>query len=293
MKSSMTSKSPLPTQQEIERHYFERFRIAYPLPPGTVVYGDKPDVTITGVRTVGIEITNLYVEDGANPASEQVQAKHRHAAVSLAQDIYDKSGGSNIEMTLGFDEDRPIRDVPAVAAKIAALAEQVKCWDNGQIRKHHFEHIPELDFAYLYARQLQYDDEPDPKFPNGQPDPSEGFTAFAEYRNRREARALRAGIYKPLPFCGKWKLGQAHSFGLMSAARLTEIIAQKEAKARHYSSCDEYWLLVVVDFMNAAQEQEIRVDGLVVDSDVFERIIIYKPHFEHIVEVTRERVSAR
>jgi hypothetical protein len=48
MKSSMTSKIPLLTQQEIERHYFEMFRSAYPLPPGTVVYGDKPDVTITG-----------------------------------------------------------------------------------------------------------------------------------------------------------------------------------------------------------------------------------------------------
>jgi hypothetical protein len=103
---------------------------------------------------------------------------------------------------------------------------------------------------------------------------------------------LRAGIYKPLPFRGKWKLGQAHSFGLMSPARLAEIIRRKDAKARHYSSCDEYWLLVVVDFMDTAQEQEIRVDGLALESGVFERVIIYKPHFEHIVEVTPGRVSA-
>jgi hypothetical protein len=290
MKASNATKRPPPTQQEIEQHYFEMFRSTYSLPPGTVVYGDKPDVVITGARTVGIEITNLYVEDGGNPASEQVQARHRRAVVSLAQEIYEGVGGSNIEMTLGFDEDRPIRDVPSVAAKIAALGEQVQSWDNGQIRKDHFEHIPELGFAYLYARQLQHDDEPDPKFPNGQPDPSDGFAAFAEYRNRREARALRAGIYKPLPFHGKWKLGQGHSFGLMSVARLTEIIRRKEAKARQYSSCDEYWLLLVVDFIDAGQEQEIRVDGLVLESNVFERIIIYKPHFEHIVEVTPERV---
>jgi hypothetical protein len=64
-------------------------------------------------------------------------------------------------------------------------------------------HIPELDLAYLYARQLQYSDEPDEMFPNGPPDPAEGFPAFAEYRNRRNARALRKGIYKPLPFRGK------------------------------------------------------------------------------------------
>jgi hypothetical protein len=107
MKSSNASKIPLPTQQEIERHYFEMFRSAYPLPPGTVTYGDKPDVTITGPRIVGIEITNLYVEDGANPGSEQVQAKHRRAVVSLAQEIYENAGGANIEMTLGFDDDQP------------------------------------------------------------------------------------------------------------------------------------------------------------------------------------------
>jgi hypothetical protein len=291
MKAPKARKIPL-TNQEIERHYFEMFQRAYSLPVGTVVYGDKPDVMITGAQKIGIEITNLYVEDGANPASEQVQAKHRRAVVSLAQEIYEKAGGSNIEMTLGFEEDHPIQNVSSVSAKIAALAAHVQSRENGQIWKDEFEHIPELHFAYLYARQLQYDDEPDPKFPNGQPDPSAGFTAFAEYRNRREARALRAGIYKPLPFRGKWKLGQGHSFGLMSAARLCEIIRRKEAKARQYSSCDEYWLLVVVDFMDAAQEQEIRVDGLVLDSDVFRRIIIYKPHFEHVVEVTSERVSA-
>jgi hypothetical protein len=36
--------------------------------------------------------------------------------------------------------------------------------------------------------------------------------------------------------------------------------------------------------MDTAQEQEIRVEGLRIASDLFERIIIYKPGFEHIVE---------
>ena len=38
--------------QIIERHYFERFRKAYPLPTGQLGYGDKPDVTLTGERTI-------------------------------------------------------------------------------------------------------------------------------------------------------------------------------------------------------------------------------------------------
>ncbi|MGO9273758.1 MAG: hypothetical protein ACLQOO_26555 [Terriglobia bacterium] len=78
----------------------------------------------------------------------------------------------------------------------------------------------------------------------------------------------------------------------MSTARLTEIIKKKEAKARHYTSCAAYWLLVVVDFIDRAQEQEIRLDGGVDSvSDVFQSIIVYKPYFEHILEIEPHRTS--
>jgi hypothetical protein len=36
--------------QDIERYYFEKFRKDYPLPPGTITYGDSPDVIIEGER---------------------------------------------------------------------------------------------------------------------------------------------------------------------------------------------------------------------------------------------------
>jgi hypothetical protein len=72
----------------------------------------------------------------------------------------------------------------------------------------------------------------------------------------------------------------------MSVERLTETVRQKEAKARGYTGCDEYWLLVVVDFMNPAQEQEIRVDRVVIASDIFQRIVVYKPFLDQILEVT-------
>jgi hypothetical protein len=44
--------------------------------------------------------------------------------------------------------------------------------------------------------------------------------------------------------------------------------------------------------MDAAQEQEIRFDDLHIDSDTFERIIVYKPNFEHFVEITPQAASA-
>jgi hypothetical protein len=75
----------------------------------------------------------------------------------------------------------------------------------------------------------------------------------------------------------------------MSVQRLQEIVRIKEQKAQEYALCDAYWLLVVVEFIDPAQEQEIRVDGIVLSSDRFDRAFVYKPRFEHIVEIVPQR----
>jgi len=62
MKSARARKG-IPTRQQInERHYFEMFRRAYPLPAGAIRYDDKPDVILEGEQKLGIEITNFYPE---------------------------------------------------------------------------------------------------------------------------------------------------------------------------------------------------------------------------------------
>ena len=72
----------------------------------------------------------------------------------------------------------------------------------------------------------------------------------------------------------------------MSMTRLTDIVREKERKAKKYTPCAAYWLLVIVNFIDAAQEQEIRLNGAVeISSDVFKKIIVYKPYFEHVVEI--------
>jgi hypothetical protein len=279
--------------QELERYFFEIFAKAYPLPPGEIIYADRPDVLIKGAQTVGIEITNFYTNEGASPASEQVQSKLRKDAVAEGHRLFQESGGANINVTFSFDKKHPIKNIKVLPKQLADLGHHIENWENGQIPNSVFSDITELDFVYLHARELQYDDDPDEKFPNGQPDVSEDPAGWAEYRNRREARALKKGIYKPLQSPGRWKLGQGHEFGLMSVSRLTEIIREKEVKARKYIKCDEYWLLIIVDFIDAAQEQEIRIDGLTIESDVFQKIIVYKPGYGHIVEITPRQADAR
>ena len=287
---SPTTVRPRLSQQDKERHYFELFRNTYTLPAGEVVYSDKPDVTIMGERKLGIEITNFYHEDGSLIGSEQRQASRRTTVALKAQALYLKAGGKNIELKLGFDKSHPIEDDDAVAQNIATLARLIEDRQTSQIPRCEFEHIPELNFIYVLTRILQYrEDYYDPEFPEGQPDTEAGFSAFARYGNRREAQAIKEGIYKPLSWEAKWDVMQAHQFGMMAIARLTEILREKEEKAKEYQRLDAYWLLVIVDWMDPAQEQEIRIDGLTIHSDMFERVIIYKPTFEHVVDVVATR----
>jgi len=275
-------------QQDIERYYFEQFRQTYRLPQGEITYDDKPDVRIAGTQ-LGIEITNFYVTAGTSPASEQVQSKLRKFAVAEGQELYLQKGGRNVELTFGFDKTHPIQDARALSRQLAELGVRLEGFGNGEVRKDDYSDIPELEFVFLNAHKLQYSDEPDPKYPNGVPDSSGPFTDWADYFNRRSARAEHAGKYIPFTLPAKWRVMQSHSVEFMSTTRLNEIIAEKEAKAQQYAPCDAYWLLIVVDFINPAQEQEIRVGGVTVHSDMFQKIILYRTGYEHFVEFEPKR----
>jgi len=71
----------------------------------------------------------------------------------------------------------------------------------------------------------------------------------------------------------------------LSPTGLEKIVREKESKAAEYLPCDAYWLLIIVDWMDNAQEQEISVQSVKIASNVFERIIVYKPDFDDILEV--------
>jgi hypothetical protein len=62
-----------PSNEKIQRYYFEKFRDIFSLPQGCVIYGDKPDVIISGARKIGIEITNFFIQSGNLLESEQLQ----------------------------------------------------------------------------------------------------------------------------------------------------------------------------------------------------------------------------
>lgn len=226
------------TNQEIEKHYFEMFHKRHPLPPGTIVHGDSPDVIIEGPRRIGIEITRFFLEEGSLPQSEQRQRELRDEVVSKAQDLFEN--GNRIEITLGFDKANPIRDKNKLIKAIVELAKGLQGRNTGEVRRDFYKAIPELSFVYLNTQE--YDD-------------------------------------------AKWRIVQVYTGQIMSRDRLLDIVKDKEKCAVQYKACDAYWLLVVVDFFDRAQDQEIQIDDFPpIQSEVFEKVIIYKTVFGHILE---------
>lgn len=227
--------------RDIERHYFERFNKAYELPPGTVCYADKPDVLVKGGRTIGIEITNFYLQPGSAVGSEQRQGPRRKAIVSAAHEAYRNAGGKGIELTIQFNFAKPITSdrKRKLVKELADLAACVDTQPSGPLSARTFEGIPEIASVWLNSK---------------------------EYAD------------------AQWRLAQVHSVEEMAVAGLEAIVREKESKAAEYAPCDAYWLLVVVEFIDPAQDQEI-TDGVKIASSIFEKVIVYKPAFEQILEV--------
>jgi hypothetical protein len=80
----------------------------------------------------------------------------------------------------------------------------------------------------------------------------------------------------------EWRIVQTYTGSIMSREKLAEIVREKEQNARDYQKCDAYWLLIVVDFMDRAQDQAIWPEGLVeqIKSEIFKKIIVYRTGFD-------------
>jgi hypothetical protein len=86
----------------------------------------------------------------------------------------------------------------------------------------------------------------------------------------------------------QWRPVQGYSVPSLSVNRLRDVVKEKSKKAEEYQPCDEYWLLAVVDFIDPSQDQEIEwpMEERLGKSS-FKRVILYKPQFEHVVEVVQ------
>jgi len=82
----------------------------------------------------------------------------------------------------------------------------------------------------------------------------------------------------------RWRITQVYTLNFISLQALADILREKEAKALQYQPCDAYWLLIIVDWVDRAQDQEITINDPILTSQIFERVILYKPDFNEIVD---------
>lgn len=233
-----------PSNQTIERYYFEQFRTHFVLPTGCVEYTDKPDVIIHGACKLGIEIANLYIVDGRDPSSEQTQCRFRERVLQIAQTQYLATGGKRIQLTISFNSTHPITDVNALASTLAIAAKSIEKSPAGQVSQALFAHMPEVCFIYH--------------------NPGEYLDAV-------------------------WHASQVYTVPTLSLSRVATVAEAKRDKLHAYRPCDAFWLLLVVDFIDPAQDQDIRwPDPNFRFFSPFEKIILYKPQFAEWTEVPIE-----
>jgi len=87
-----------------------------------------------------------------------------------------------------------------------------------------------------------------------------------------------------------WRTSQVYTVPGLSLSRIAAILNEKHQKLPSYRPCDAFWLLLVVDFIDFAQDQDIDwPDPEFSLSSKFERIIVYKPQFAEWMEVPVEQ----
>lgn len=84
----------------------------------------------------------------------------------------------------------------------------------------------------------------------------------------------------------QWRLAQVYTTPTLAVERLREVVKSKQSKMKDYQPCDTFWLLVIVDIADRAQDQDIRWPR-VADPifSQFERIIVYNPQFAEWTDV--------
>lgn len=83
-----------------------------------------------------------------------------------------------------------------------------------------------------------------------------------------------------------WRTAQVYEGKSLSISRIAAILDDKHEKMKQYRPCDEYWLLLVVDMLDAAQDQEVDwPSGVPPLKSMFKKVIVYKPQYCRCLEL--------
>lgn len=230
------------SQLALERAYYQEFAKHCPLAPnGFVEFSDKPDIRVYGKDTIGIEITNIYLKDGRDPTSEQVQSRYRSDVIERAELLYLADGHPRYEFWFDFDPLIPITNCKELSGRL------YKC--------------------VLEAIKEQ--------------------RAYSSFKGFDECPEIRFMTYNGKEYPdAKWKPIQGYDIPVLNRERVLEIVVNKASKVENYQSCDRYWLLLIVEFWDPCQDQQLALNEVIRTGPTpFEKIIIFKPTTREWLEV--------
>jgi hypothetical protein len=114
-----------PSQKEAERWQFDRFRrLSGLLADRGMVEDEEPDFLVSDGRVVGVELTELFWEDGAGVVPHQAMEALRARIAEVAWGKYDAKGLPPVHVSAHFNPSYipSKRDVPRLADAIANWA---------------------------------------------------------------------------------------------------------------------------------------------------------------------------
>lgn len=83
----------------------------------------------------------------------------------------------------------------------------------------------------------------------------------------------------------QWRAVQSFTVPSLSVERLREVVAEKSQKLAAYQTCDQYWLLAVIDLMDVAQDQQVDWPaGEILGGSPYEKVLLYKPQYRQVLE---------
>jgi hypothetical protein len=75
----------------------------------------------------------------------------------------------------------------------------------------------------------------------------------------------------------RWEDLAVHSVPRFDPDRLQDVVAGKAKKLQGYRRCDEQWLLVVIDFWDAGQDQQLDwPPSAILRRHGFDRVFVFK-----------------
>jgi hypothetical protein len=235
--------------KKMESAFIQYFSKAYSgFPSGTIHAYEKPDFVVNSRPSkIGIEVTKLFKGKNKGWASHQAQQKIQNNVLEAAEKIFKEKSSENYSVFASFHENSRIDP-----KKVEALAN----WLTDKILEAGKTGNPSRD------------------------DPVE----LSSYDLRpHETDFFLVLIYDFGDHQTRWAVQNVFSVEPLNESNLIEALSSKEIKAAKYRTCNELWLVIVIDYWDSSSEQYILEENIKkFESTRYDKIFLFRTGYNDV-----------